>query len=168
LKRTLGVALAVIAVLVGGAALFLGPLGATLAIGAAIVGFALGVALLLPPRAAPPPPKDRALAQIEAIAARLAHASANPEEADRILDQLLEEDAPAFLELRETLVDRMGLDAYAEMVGFFAAMERHAGRAWTALVEERREDVGPALEDARAELEKARLALSQAVYSAHG
>jgi hypothetical protein len=103
------------------------------------------------------------LDSLVAIESELDRAASGSDDADRILDQILEESAPAFLELREPLVERIGLGAYAEMIGHFAGMERHAGRAWTAIVENRPDDLPAALEAAKGEISRARGVLERAL-----
>lgn len=72
------------------------------------------------------------------------------------LDDVLEEKVSDFLELRPALMDAVGLEVFAEMIGHFASMERNAARAWSALTDEAYAEVGPCLDRARASLRRAR------------
>lgn len=71
------------------------------------------------------------------------------------LDTILEEEVPAFLEHRQSMIDALGLGTFAELIGQFATMERNAGRAWSAITDEAWDEVGPSLERARAGLDGA-------------
>ncbi|MEM1413626.1 MAG: hypothetical protein AAGH15_01935 [Myxococcota bacterium] len=75
------------------------------------------------------------------------------------LDDVLEDRVPDFLELRAPLIDTLGLESFATMIGHFASMERNAARAWSALTDEAWAEVGPCLERARQGLGRAREAL---------
>ncbi|MEO0323839.1 MAG: hypothetical protein AAF447_12840 [Myxococcota bacterium] len=66
---------------------------------------------------------------------------------------------PDVLELRAALMDALGLEAFASMIGHFASMERNAARAWSALTDEAWAEVGPCLDRAREGLQRARDAL---------
>jgi hypothetical protein len=91
-------------------------------------------------------------------------APATKAEANRlheVLDQVLEEDVPAFLDNRRTLIDQMGLGRFAELMSAFASMERNAARAWSAGVDEVYGEIGPCLVRARSGLAEARKALAR-------
>ncbi len=64
--------------------------------------------------------------------------------ADKI-EAILEEQIPTFLERREELVSRLGLEDFAEMIGHFATFERATARAWSALTDEAWAEVPPSL-----------------------
>jgi hypothetical protein len=66
-----------------------------------------------------------------------------------VLDEILEQDVPAFLSHRERLIARMGLGQFAEMIGAFAMMERNASRAWSAIIDEAWDEVTPCIRRAR-------------------
>src|SRR5690606_15391826 len=62
----------------------------------------------------------------------------SPADQDRIraeLDAVLEEDVPLFLDQRASLVERLGVAGFAEMIGHFASLERNVARAWSALTD---------------------------------
>ena len=52
-----------------------------------------------------------------------------------LLDSILEVEVVEFLEQRKPLIDEMGLNRFAQMIGSFAAMERNTARAWSALTD---------------------------------
>lgn len=113
------------------------------------------------------PPKDRPLellTKMEAILGPL-DASALPGDAKgmaKSLDELIDEPVADFLELREAMIRQLGLETFAELIGHFASMERGAARAWSAIVDEAWDEVGPSLERARAGLSNARQVLEAA------
>lgn len=72
------------------------------------------------------------------------------------LDALLADTVPDFLDQREALIEKLGLETFAEMIGHFASMERGAARAWSALTDEAWGEVGPSLEKAKAGILAAR------------
>jgi hypothetical protein len=115
-------------------------------------------------RAGATPSKERPkelLAKMDAILAPL-DAAKLPGDAKPMLSQLdvlLEEAVPDFLELREAMIRQLGLATFAEMIGHFAAMERGAARAWSAIVDEAWDEVAACLERARAGLKNARAVL---------
>jgi hypothetical protein len=65
------------------------------------------------------------------------------------LDALLADTVPDFLDQRELLIDKLGLETFAEMIGHFASMERGAARAWSALTDEVYSEVEPSLQKAK-------------------
>jgi hypothetical protein len=71
------------------------------------------------------------------------------------LDTILEEEVPAFLEHRQSMIDALGLGTFAELIGQFATMERNAARAWSAITDEAWDEVAPSLERARTGLDGA-------------
>ena len=70
--------------------------------------------------------------------------------------------ANAGYDMREAMIRQLGLETFAEMIGHFASMERGAARAWSAIVDEAWDEVGPSLERARAGLANARQVLEAA------
>ena len=62
--------------------------------------------------------------------------AANADRVHERLDDVLENDVPEFLGQRQELIDALGLAAFAELMSHFAMMERNAGRAWSALIDE--------------------------------
>ncbi len=83
-----------------------------------------------------------------------------------VLDKLLEEDVPTFLDQREEMIADLGLATYAMAIGQFAIMERNAARAWSALTDEAWDEVRPSLERARTGLEHARETVASATPNA--
>ncbi len=78
------------------------------------------------------------------------------ETAQAVLDGLLEEGIPQFLDRREAMIENMGLEKFAEMIGQFAMMERGIARAWSAMTDECYAEVGPSLDRAKSALASAR------------
>ena len=72
------------------------------------------------------------------------------------LDELLEHDVPAVLELGTALAARLGAVRYAEFMGAYAGCERNAARAWSALADEALGEVPPSLDRATTSLALAR------------
>ena len=104
-----------------------------------------------------------------ALAARLlAHSAARlekrrgvPQQQDTAvwraaLDELLEQDVPALLELGPALRLRLGAVRYAELMDACAGCERNAARAWSALTDGALDEVPPSLERAETSLALAR------------
>ncbi|MHC4456623.1 MAG: hypothetical protein ACYS0I_05940 [Planctomycetota bacterium] len=56
----------------------------------------------------------------------------NPYEVRHRIDQLLPEHLSKFVEARETIAHRYGLQAYANVMSHFAAGERYLNRVWSA------------------------------------
>lgn len=114
-----------------------------------------------------PDPVAAAGALLAGLASTLAPLSAADLEGDRTrqstlkaaLDEVLEDQVPDVLELRAALMDALGLESFATMIGHFASMERNAARAWSALTDEAWAEVGPCLDRAREGLQRARDAL---------
>jgi hypothetical protein len=77
------------------------------------------------------------------------------------LDELLEHDVPAVLELGTALAAQLGAVRYAEFMGAYAGCERNAARAWSALTDEALDEVPPSLERATTSLALARSYLGQ-------
>lgn len=71
------------------------------------------------------------------------------------IDAILQEDIPAFLDHREALIDDLGLETFAEMIGHFATMERAIARAWSALTDDVHSEVGPSIAKAQTGIEAA-------------
>lgn len=65
------------------------------------------------------------------------------------LDELLEERIPAFVDDRLLIIEELGLERYAGMIGAFAGMERSTARAWSAITDECFGEVGPSLAKAK-------------------
>ncbi len=72
------------------------------------------------------------------------------------IDDLLTEQVPQVIERREALIDALGLETFAEMIGHFATMERAAARAWSALTDESWPEVTTSLERAKRGIARAR------------
>lgn len=81
------------------------------------------------------------------------------DDAQAVLDNLLEERIPQFLDRREAMIEKMGLEDFATMIGQFAMMERGIARAWSAMTDECYAEVGPSLDRAKTALSAARRAL---------
>lgn len=81
------------------------------------------------------------------------------DEAQAVLDSLLEERIPQFLDRREAMIEKMGLEDFATMIGQFAMMERGIARAWSAMTDECYAEVGPSLDRAKTALSAARRSL---------
>ena len=62
---------------------------------------------------------------------------------------ILEEQVPDFLDSRQAMIDDLGLERFAGMIGHFASMERAAARAWSALTDEAWHEVPPSIERAQ-------------------
>ena len=95
-----------------------------------------------------------ARAELVAIAAKVEALSADQLQTDPkaladTIDHLLEEDVPSFLEHRQTLIDELGLERFAELIGRFAVMERSVARAWSAITDEVYSEVEPSLDKAK-------------------
>ena len=71
------------------------------------------------------------------------------------IDAILEDEVPVFLESRLELIDKLGLETFAELIGHFATMERSTARAWSALIDEAYEEVIPSLKRAQAAVHRA-------------
>ena len=76
------------------------------------------------------------------------------------LDELLEQDVPALLELGPALAVCLGAVRYAELMGACAGCERNAARAWSALTDGAFGEVPSCLERAATSLAYARTLLS--------
>lgn len=71
---------------------------------------------------------------------------------------------PAFLDRREEMVQEIGLEPYAEMIGHFAGVERNVDRALAALLSDKRdEEIPAALAEADGDLSRAIAALDRAL-----
>ena len=89
----------------------------------------------------------------------MGHPWALPEGAQALadtLDELLTDTVPDFLDHREELIEKLGLETFAELIGQFASMERGAARAWSAITDEAWGEVGPSLDKAKSSLAAAR------------
>jgi len=98
---------------------------------------------------------------LDAIAKRLDELDASelPQGAQPLadaIDELLTEQVPEVVERREALIESMGLETFAEMIGHFATMERAAARAWSALTDEAWPEVATSLERAKRGIARAR------------
>ena len=82
------------------------------------------------------------------------------------LDHLLTEEIPVFLDARPLLIDRFGLETFAELIGHFAVMERAAARAWSAITDEAWDEVPPSLTKAQAAVHRSLDVLDAAAPSA--
>lgn len=95
-------------------------------------------------------------AELDAIALALKETRSAPAERGAAhLKQVLDRHVPAFLGLREPLVEQIGLDPFARMIGDFAAVERHVDLALAALMSGSGDEVPPALDDAERALARA-------------
>ncbi len=72
------------------------------------------------------------------------------------LDGLLTTTIPDFLDYRRAMIDDLGLETFAELIGHFASMERGAARAWSAITDEAWAEVPAALERAQIGIGRAR------------
>ena len=73
-----------------------------------------------------------------------------------LIDQRLMEDLNAFVEVREVLIARFGLQQYADLMTAFATSERYINRAWSASADGYIDEVWRSLKVARSEMTKAR------------
>lgn len=101
------------------------------------------------------------LPMLDAIADRLdaLDPSGLPDGAQELadaIDDLLTEQVPEVIERREALIDALGLETFAEMIGHFATMERAAARAWSAITDEAWDEVATSLERAKRGIHRAR------------
>lgn len=64
------------------------------------------------------------------------------------IDVILTDQIPFFLDMRQDLITNLGLERFAEMIGYFASMERATARAWSALTDEAFQEVLPCLQRA--------------------
>lgn len=71
------------------------------------------------------------------------------------IDYILNEDVPVFLDARPKIIDRYGLETFAELIGHFAVMERATARAWSAITDQAYDEVPPSLEKAQAAIHRA-------------
>jgi len=71
------------------------------------------------------------------------------------IDHILSEDVPVFLDARPKIIDRYGLETFAELIGHFAVMERATARAWSAITDHAWAEVPPSLEKAQAAIHRA-------------
>ena len=71
-----------------------------------------------------------------------------PQQLADAIDDILTEQIPAFLDKRQELITSLGLERFAEMIGYFASMERATARAWSALTDEAFQEVLPSLQRA--------------------
>lgn len=100
-----------------------------------------------------------ALEQIEIIAGQLDELVAEELNAQQVsvdaealagrIDAILSEDVPVFLDAREKIIERYGLETFAELIGHFAVMERATARAWSAITDQAYEEVPPSLTKAK-------------------
>ncbi|MEM6956250.1 MAG: hypothetical protein AAF645_11195, partial [Myxococcota bacterium] len=93
-------------------------------------------------------------AMLESIEAKLLEMNASdlPVGAEKLsaeLDKLLNEDVPAFIDQRTAIIDELGLEQFAEMIGHFSSMERAAARTWSALMDEAYAEAVPSLARAK-------------------
>lgn len=72
----------------------------------------------------------------------------NPKVLADAIDEILTEQIPFFLDKRQELITNLGLERFAEMIGYFASMERATARAWSALTDEAFQEVLPSLQRA--------------------
>lgn len=97
-------------------------------------------------------------AQIDALVAEELTVEKVAGQSDRLaatIDHLLNEDVPVFLDARPKIIDRYGLETFAELIGHFAVMERATARAWSALTDHAWQEVPPSLEKAQAAIHRA-------------
>ena len=69
----------------------------------------------------------------------------NVESLKQELETLVSESLPLIWEQRESLLDTMGLEKFAEFAGSLSSMERNTARAWSALTDDVLSEVGPSL-----------------------
>ena len=79
----------------------------------------------------------------------------------RIDDELME-DLHNFVEARESMIPRLGMQTYANIMSPFATGERLLNRAWSASADGYVDEVRDCVAGARAELERAKQLLEQA------
>lgn len=109
---------------------------------------------------------DTAPALVRQIREKLAAVPEDParhrEAAKEVLDEVLEDLVPRVLDRRDAMIARMGLGAFAEMIGHFATMERNAARAWSALIDEAFDEIPECIERAREGADRALAELDSA------
>jgi len=71
------------------------------------------------------------------------------------IDLILSEDVPVFLDARPEIIEKYGLETFAELIGHFAVMERATARAWSAITDQAWDEVPPSLEKAQAAIARA-------------
>ena len=71
-------------------------------------------------------------------------------------------DLGEFVDARETMIPRLGMQAYADVMSAFATGERQINRAWSASVDGYVDEVRVCVADAHAHLTEARTLLLQA------
>jgi len=78
------------------------------------------------------------------------------------IDAELMEDIDAFVEARESMIPKLGMQRYADVMSPFANGERLLNRAWSASADGYVDEVRSCVASARAELEKAATELTRA------
>jgi len=107
-----------------------------------------------------------AMKQVKLIADRLAELTEGEElTAERVaaqsdqlaakVDLILSEEVPVFLDARPEIIERYGLETFAELIGHFAVMERATARAWSAITDQAWDEVPPSLARAQAAIVRA-------------
>lgn len=104
---------------------------------------------------------EAAIELLDSMSAKLDSLNADslPDGSDAIaadLDAILSDQVPDFLEHRKLMIDRLGLEVFAEMIGSFAQMERGTARAWSAITDEAWSEVPPSLARAKRAAKRAR------------
>lgn len=80
----------------------------------------------------------------------------------RCIDEELMDDIDAFVEARESMIHKLGMQRYADIMSPFANGERLLNRAWSASADGYVDEVRSCVTNARAELEKAAAQLAGA------
>ncbi len=80
----------------------------------------------------------------------------------RRIDDELMEDLGTFVDARESMIPRLGMQTYANVMSPFATAERLLNRAWSASADGYVDEVRTCVRDALAELEQSRAVLSAA------
>lgn len=80
----------------------------------------------------------------------------------RRIDEELMEDIDTFVEARESMIPKLGMQRYADIMSPFANGERLLNRAWSASADGYVDEVRTCVTNARSELEKAAAQLSEA------
>ena len=106
-----------------------------------------------------------AMKQVQLIADRLAELTEEELTVERVagqsdqlaakIDLILSEEVPTFLDARLEIIEKYGLETFAELIGHFAVMERATARAWSAITDHAWDEVPPSIEKAQAAIARA-------------
>jgi hypothetical protein len=105
-----------------------------------------------------------ALDRLDASARRLDEEKAelDPYRVRHVIDERFLADLDTFVEARETIAHRWGLQTYADVMSHFATAERYLNRAWSASTDGYVDEVHTSLGRAREEFAEAKAMLGRA------